>query len=104
MSINYDEALIPPYTLPDPLRLQDGQTVGDAQTWYSRRRPELIDLFARHVYGNSPARPAVRAMRIEPDRSVWGGLAIRRLVRLQLTNGPSPVSMDLMIHLPAGGG
>ena len=43
-------------------------------------------------------------MRIEPDRSVLGGLAIRRLVRLQLTDGPSPVSMDLMIHLPAGGG
>lgn len=104
MATNYDEARVPHYTLPDPLRLQDGQRVTDAQTWLTRRRPELLDLFASHVYGRSPARPPVRAQQLQPDSKVLAGQAIRRVVRLQLTDGPDPVSMDLLIHFPVGGG
>src|SRR5471032_3194796 len=31
---NYDESRIPPYTLPDPLVLQSGKSVKDADTWF----------------------------------------------------------------------
>jgi hypothetical protein len=36
---NYDEARVPPYTLPDPLVLANGQPVKDARAWRTARRP-----------------------------------------------------------------
>ena len=46
---NYDEAKVPPYTLPEPLVANDGSRVRDAATWRAKRRPELLELFAREV-------------------------------------------------------
>ena len=33
--VNYDEAKVGTYTLPDPLKLNDGKPVRDAKTWYA---------------------------------------------------------------------
>jgi hypothetical protein len=58
---NYDEALANPYpALPDPLVLNDGERVTDANTWWTKRRPEILELFEREIYGRTPAQtPAV---------------------------------------------
>ena len=48
---NYDEAKVPPYTLPDVLTAGDGSKVTDVKTWETRRRPELLRLFADHMHG-----------------------------------------------------
>jgi hypothetical protein len=48
---NYDEALVPSYTLPEPLRTERGARVDSAEAWQTERRPELLELFRRHVYG-----------------------------------------------------
>ena len=42
--VNYDEAKVGSYALPDPLVLQDGKPVRDAKTWYEKRRPEIVRL------------------------------------------------------------
>jgi hypothetical protein len=53
---NYDEALANPFpNLPDPLTLNDGQKVTTAKTWWDQRRPELIEMFSKYVYGRVPA-------------------------------------------------
>ena len=39
--VNYDEALVGSYTLPDALVLANGKPVRDAKTWSQKRRPEL---------------------------------------------------------------
>src|SRR6056297_2915689 len=46
--INYDEAKVPDYTLPDSLKLQNGADVVDAATWNDVRRKELMSLFRNH--------------------------------------------------------
>jgi predicted small secreted protein len=47
---NYDETLVPDYTLPDPLVTLAGEPVSDAETWRDVRRPEILALFEEHVF------------------------------------------------------
>ena len=51
--IHHDESIVPPYELPDPLVLADGQPVRDEEIRRIRRRPEIPRLFEEHVYGPS---------------------------------------------------
>jgi hypothetical protein len=52
---NYDEAKANPYpNLPDPLVLKNGERVTTAETWWTRRRPEIVEDFDREVYGRVP--------------------------------------------------
>ena len=56
--VNYDEAKVGTYTLPDPLLFPDGKPVRDAAAWYKKRRPEIVELFEENQYGRAPGRPA----------------------------------------------
>src|SRR5215813_11871323 len=52
---NYDETNANPYPrLPDPLTLKNGKKVKDAKTWWSKRRPEIVEDFDREIYGRVP--------------------------------------------------
>ncbi|MBO0912021.1 MAG: acetylxylan esterase [Acidobacteria bacterium] len=58
---NYDESKAGPFTkLPDPLQLNRGGKVKTANEWWTERRPELIEIFDREIYGRvPPAAPKV---------------------------------------------
>src|SRR5260370_27143418 len=56
--VNYDEAKVGTYQLPDPLALANGKAVRDAKTWNEKRRPEIVRLFEENQYGRAPGRPA----------------------------------------------
>src|SRR4026208_587983 len=56
--VNYDEALVGTYTLPDALVLANGKPVRAAKTWLQKRRPELVRLYEENQFGRSPGRPA----------------------------------------------
>jgi hypothetical protein len=52
---NTDESKATTYMcLPDPLILNDGEKVLDAETWWKKRRTEIIELFDREIYGRIP--------------------------------------------------
>jgi hypothetical protein len=52
---NYDEAKANPYpNLPDPLLLNSGKKVTSAKIWWNQRRPEIVELFDREIYGRVP--------------------------------------------------
>ena len=101
---NYDEAKVPPYTLPDPLVLASGEKVRDAQTWFKRRRPEILRLFETEVYGRAPGRPAAMSFEVTSvEKKALGGTAVRKEVSVYFTakkaDGPK---MDILIYTPAG--
>jgi hypothetical protein len=58
---NYDEAKANPFpVLPGLLVLKNGQPVRDADTWWRRRRPEILSDFLAEIYGRIPENmPAV---------------------------------------------
>jgi hypothetical protein len=52
---NYDESKANPYpNYPDALALKNGQKVTTAEQWRNQRRPEIVEDFAKEVYGRVP--------------------------------------------------
>ena len=52
---NNDESLANPYNnVPDPLVMNDGRKVTTAQMWWKERRPEIVDMYEKYVYGRIP--------------------------------------------------
>ena len=72
--VNYDEARVGTYTLPDPLLLANGKPVRDAKTWNEKRRPEIVRLFEENQYGREPGPPG----RDELRRVRQGHAGVRR--------------------------
>jgi len=101
---NYDETKVPKYTLPDPLLLSDGQRVADAATWRERRRPEILRLFEKHVYGKSPGRPERMKFKVTSVATdALGGKATRKEVAVLFTGDPEGPKMDILLYLPNAG-
>jgi len=99
--VNYDEALIPAFTLPDPLVCCDGTKVVDAAAWQFKRRPELLKLFQKEMYGVSPGRPA--AMKWEMahcDTNALGGLATRKEITVWFGADKSGPPMHILLYVP----
>ena len=99
-----DESKVPPYTLPDPLVTTAGSPVRDAAAWRAQRRPELLEWFAREVYGRTPSgRPAaLRAEVTSVDRLALDGKATRKEVTLWFTGKTDGPRMHLLIYQPNG--
>ena len=101
--VNYDEAMVPKYTLPDPLVMQNGHKVTDAKMWQTQRRPEILKLFETYVYGKSPGRPREMTFKVfDVDPQALAGLATRKQVSVHFTGKEDGPSMDILIYLPNG--
>jgi hypothetical protein len=95
------EARVPPYTLPDPLTLCNGNYVRDTQSWRMLRRQELLELFRSHVYGHSPQVPPETPFEVlSVNKLALGGLATRKEVRVALTGTTDGPSMTLLLYVP----
>jgi hypothetical protein len=98
---NYDEAKVGAYTLPDPLVLQSGQPVRDADTWFKQRRPEILRLYETEIYGRVPERaPKVTFEVAETNPQAMDGAAVRKLIVARFGNGPTGPKIELQLYLP----
>lgn len=99
---NYDEAKVPEYQLPDPLKFADGSPVRTAEEWTNRRRGEVLKLFEEHVYGRSPERPADMQFEVvEQADDALGGKAVRKQVAVRFTKDKDGPQMSILLYLPA---
>ena len=96
---NYDEAKVPAYELPDPLQFDDGREVRNARQWEKKRRPQVLEVFAQEMYGHMPARPEGLHFSTISEETVYGGLGIRKVVRIYL-DAAELHWFDVLIHLP----
>lgn len=100
--VNYDEAKTGSYTLPDPLKLNNGQPVHDSKTWFEKRRPEIIAMFESQQYGRAPGRPAEETFEVyDKGTPVFDGKAIRKQITIHLSKDPKWPTIDLLVYLPA---
>jgi hypothetical protein len=99
---NYDEAKVPPYTLPDPLVLSNGKPVRDAKTWLTERRPEIIRLYETEIYGRIPAKtPAVSWKVAETDGAARDGTALMKKIRGTIGDAANAPQIALTLYTPA---
>jgi hypothetical protein len=99
--VNYTEAKVGDYTLPDPLTLADGRPVRDAETWYEKRRPEIVRLFEENQFGRCPGRPADMSFDVfDKGTPVFEGKAVRRQVTIYFSEDKAGPKMDLLVYLP----
>ncbi len=100
--INYDESKVPSYKLPDPLTLQNGDKVTDPETWYKKRRMEILSLFESEQFGKVPDRKNVSFNVFDKGTPVFNNKAIRKQITIYFTHDTSNYKADLLIYLPVG--
>ena len=98
---NYDESKVGSYTLPDPLKMNDGTPVRSAKDWTARRRAEILELFEENVFGHSPQAKKLRYRVFDTDDHALGGKAIRKQVTIYFGDDDNGPKEDLLLYLPA---
>jgi hypothetical protein len=104
---NYDESKANPFpTLPDPLVLNNRKKVTTAKDWWDKRRPEIVELFDREIYGRVPkVTPKVKWEVTSTTEEKNGEVAVivKRLVgHVDNSSHPSiAVDMQLTLTTPA---
>ena len=100
--VNYDEAKVGTYTLPDPLLLANGKRVRNAKTWYAKRRPEILRLFEENQFGKSPAAPKdLPFEQFDKGTHAFNGLATRTQSTIYFSPDKAGPKMNLLVYLPA---
>lgn len=95
---NYDESKVPNYTLPDALTMKSGGRVRDADTWKTRRRPEILELLETQMFGRAPGRPERMTFELASvDKSALGGKAVRKEISINI----SGQVLNLLLYVPA---
>jgi len=105
---NYDESKGNPYPdLPDALTLDGGRKVKNAKSWWSARRPQIVEHFDREVYGRLPGNvPGVRWTVAETKEDARAGVAVvTRKIIGHVDNSAYPlinVDIELYLTTPVG--
>jgi hypothetical protein len=90
------------YTLSDPLKLTNGKAVKNAKAWYTKRRPEIVEMFETQQYGRDPGRPAGERFDVTDNGTpALNGKAIREQVTISFSEDQSWPKIHLLIYLPA---
>jgi hypothetical protein len=99
--VNYDESKVPPYRLPDPLLMANGERVANAGMWMEKRRPELLRLFEQNVYGRSPGRLWHFVSEVNSvDTRALAGKAVRKEVTVYFSEKKDGPQMHILMYLP----
>lgn len=100
--VNYNEAKVGTYTLPDPLTLNNGKKVTSTAMWIKQRRPEILKMYQEIQFGKMPGKPKEMTFDVfDKGTPVLNGTAIRKQVTVYFTKDTSDHKMDLLIYLPA---
>lgn len=100
---NTDESKASQYTsLPDALLLESGKKVTDAKTWWTKRRPEIVEDFDREIYGRVPKNtPKVRwEVTSTVDTSIGGIQAVTKNLLGHVDNSLYPqIKVDIQLSV-----
>lgn len=98
-NVNYDEAKVPKYTLPEILLTKNGKKIQTKKQWEANRK-HLLTLFTKNKYGPNPnLKPKVHFELIH-ETEVFDNKAIQRQVAIIFNEFPQLSPIYLLIYLP----
>ena len=100
-SANYDESKVGDHPLPELLLCEDGTKVIDSSVWITKRRPEILDLFATYVYGKiPPTESEITFEEISVNQAALDGRAIRHEIAINYFSNAKKLLINLALYLP----
>jgi pimeloyl-ACP methyl ester carboxylesterase len=90
--------------LPDILTCMDGEIITDSVNWYSKRRPEILQLFRDEVYGQIPdygdLKVNFRVANVGESNEIMAGKAVRKTIEISATRAGRHFYFPLHIFIP----
>jgi len=99
---NCDEKAVQPYVLPDLLTLQNGEKIKSIADWETKRRPEVLELYKREIYGRVPEGfdGKLSSKIFEQSNEALDGAAIRRQIALTYSINGKELNINVLLYLP----
>jgi hypothetical protein len=98
---NYDESKANPFpNIPDPLTMNDGRKVTTPAMWWDQRRPELVEMYSKYIYGRVPSNvPKVTwtVTTVDHERIGFTPVVAKELIG-QVDNSSYP-AINVRIHM-----
>ncbi len=87
-----------PFTLPDPLKLKNGQPVTTSEQWWTQRRPEIMEDFQREIYGRTPKQ--IPAVKWEVTNTTINATVITKTLVGHVDNSADPqIAVNIQVSL-----
>jgi hypothetical protein len=100
---NYDEDKAGDYTLPDPLVCNNGSRVTNAETWFAKRRPEILEAYRTEIFGRSPEAGTNVTFNVwETSTNALNGTAVRKQIEINFSGTADGPFAHLLLYTPAG--
>ena len=97
---NFDPSKISPYTLEDPLTFVDGRKVTTKEEWKARRL-EILDIFAKEMYGQQPPLPENMIVeKVEENQVTLSGFGLRSQYKMYFKADKSGPAINWLIIAP----
>ena len=99
---NYDEALVPEYVLPDPLVAEDGTKIETPEQWREKRRPEILELFKKNMFGQFPEADLskVKSEETVSVSDALGGKATRKEIKIYFDAPNEFPQATVLLYIP----
>lgn len=98
---NYDESKVQEYTLPEVLKTSSGKIIKSAKLWEKIRRPEVLELFAKNIYGQMPKDfDEIKFSLKSEDRNSMDGKAHLKEVLIEVFRNQKRVAINLTLFIP----
>ncbi|MBA7530854.1 Carbohydrate esterase [subsurface metagenome] len=100
--INYNEGKVPEYKLPEILISNNGKRIQTSEEWINIRRPEILKLFEKSVYGRVPKdNLEIQFATTKTDSHALCGKAIQKNIVASFIKERDTIQMELLIFIPS---
>lgn len=98
---NYYEDKVPNYTLPVILTSKDGLEIASSDLWNKIRRPEILELFRKNIFGRVPDTKYSETFKLlNLDSSALEGTATQKEILISIESGGKLLSFNLTLFTP----